>query len=163
MGSYIYFSMDDSACDFLSNWYESDMVVDGIRFICMWQYILYQRAVLYGDYELCRLIRFVKGIDELKELNRKIIWYESKEWVDRRYNIVKRGIIAKFSSNDELLRKFLVFPKYGVFVNCNPYDRVWGCGMSILDKDVKDESNWRGLNLLGKILTEVRIEIDDCI
>ena len=41
------------------------------------------------------------------------------------------------------------------FVEASPFDRIWGIGCS--EKSALDnQSNWRGLNLLGRALDEVR-------
>ena len=41
-------------------------------------------------------------------------------------------------------------------VEASPYDKVWGIAMSVDDPDILDETKWRGENLLGMILTQVR-------
>ena len=41
------------------------------------------------------------------------------------------------------------------FVEGSPYDRIWGIGVHYKDAS-DDESTWRGENLLGKVLNEVR-------
>lgn len=45
------------------------------------------------------------------------------------------------------------------FAEASSYDKIWGIGLHEDDKDVLDESKWRGQNLLGKILTEIRDEM----
>lgn len=45
------------------------------------------------------------------------------------------------------------------FCEASPYDRIWGLGLHQNDPLVDDEKNWRGLNLLGKALDEVRERI----
>lgn len=62
----------------------------------------------------------------------------------------------KFSQN-EYLKKKLLNPKWSDkgFVEGSPYDRIWGIGVHYKDAS-DDESTWRGENLLGKVLNEVR-------
>ena len=49
---------------------------------------------------------------------------------------------------------------YGkTFVEASPSDGIWGIKMGIKDKGVLDERNWKGQNLLGKALTEVRSKL----
>ncbi|MBQ7595228.1 MAG: DUF1768 domain-containing protein [Eubacterium sp.] len=38
----------------------------------------------------------------------------------------------------------------------SPYDKVWGIGLSANDAYNTPQINWRGENLLGKALIEVR-------
>ena len=35
-------------------------------------------------------------------------------------------------------------------------DRIWGVGLAVEDARIFDERKWRGQNLLGKALMEVR-------
>ena len=44
------------------------------------------------------------------------------------------------------------------FVEGSPYDRIWGIGIH-KDAASDDESTWKGQNLLGKVLDEVRDRI----
>jgi len=46
-----------------------------------------------------------------------------------------------------------------MLVKASPYDIVWGCGCQEHEPAAQQRETWRGLNLLGKILTEVRDEI----
>jgi len=53
-------------------------------------------------------------------------------------------------------------------VRTNPYDWVWGCGCQATELAAQNRETWRGLNVLGEILTEVldeliseRLELND--
>lgn len=46
-----------------------------------------------------------------------------------------------------------------MLVEASPFDRKWGIGMDASNAAASDPSKWRGKNLLGKILTEVREEL----
>jgi len=46
-----------------------------------------------------------------------------------------------------------------ILVEVNPRDNIWGIGMDEDNPDIYDETKWRGLNLLGKVLMEVRDEL----
>lgn len=41
----------------------------------------------------------------------------------------------------------------------NPKDTVWGIALSMDDPDRLDSKKWKGENLLGSILTNVRKEL----
>lgn len=44
-------------------------------------------------------------------------------------------------------------------VEASPRDRLWGIGMGAKNPLALDRKNWRGKNLLGKVITEVREKI----
>jgi predicted NAD-dependent protein-ADP-ribosyltransferase YbiA (DUF1768 family) len=40
-------------------------------------------------------------------------------------------------------------------------DKIWGVGLAAHDPSIRDRRNWRGENLLGQVLTQVRDELMD--
>ena len=44
-------------------------------------------------------------------------------------------------------------------VEASPYDKIWGIGLKSTSPLAQNRSTWKGTNLLGKILTEVRDEL----
>ena len=68
------------------------------------------------------------------------------------------GVYNKFSQNPELKKLLLKYPNHK-FVEASPYDRIWGIGMREDAFGVTNEDNWLGLNLLGKIISQVRDEL----
>lgn len=88
-------------------------------------------------------------------------WYESKFIVDHvkfssmEQFMVYEGLIAKFSQNEEL-KKQLKETKTAILAECALKDRIWGIGLSMKDLKRFDITQWRGQNLLGYALMEVR-------
>ena len=64
---------------------------------------------------------------------------------------------AKFSQ-DENLKKMLKDTKELKLCEASR-DKIWGIGLPLNDKDVKDEQSWIGKNILGKALERVRNSI----
>lgn len=68
------------------------------------------------------------------------------------------GLLAKFSQND-YLKNLLLGTDDAILAECSPYDRIWGIGLAIDDPRVQDPSMWRGENLLGRMLMDVRHQL----
>jgi len=63
--------------------------------------------------------------------------------------------MAKFSQHADL-KEFLLNTGDRVIVEASPYDRIWGIGMATTDANAENPARWKGLNLLGFALMEVR-------
>lgn len=143
---------------FLSNWYLSEFQYDGIRYSSMEQYIMHQKAVLFGDLEIAEQILKTGEVDVIKALGRSVRNYEDTVWNGRRQIIVYRGLLEKFRQNSGL-RELLLDTKDAVLAECAVKDRIWGIGLSMHDERRFDLSRWQGQNLLGYALMEVRDQI----
>ena len=72
------------------------------------------------------------------------------------------GNYLKFSQNPHL-RNYLINTGNRILVEASPYDRIWGIGISEKDAVQETPNNWRGLNLLGFALMEVRDRLQEKI
>jgi ribA/ribD-fused uncharacterized protein len=117
-------------------------------------------TVLFGDEDMAGEILASDDPRHQKALGRKVRHFDEKVWGANCKDIVKRGNMAKFSQNPDLgaeLRK----TRGTTLVEAAPRDRVWGIGLSEKNWKAKHRKHWRGRNLLGEILTEVREELLD--
>ena len=65
---------------------------------------------------------------------------------------------AKFSQNEDL-KQILLETGDRILVEGSPYDKIWGVKIDWQDDKILDEKNYKGLNLLGKALMQVRREL----
>jgi ribA/ribD-fused uncharacterized protein len=72
--------------------------------------------------------------------------------------VVFRGLMAKFSQNDELKKKLLNTGD-AFLVECAGSDKVWACGIRLNDDRRFNASNWTGDNILGFAIMEVRNQL----
>ena len=141
-----------------SNFYKADFVVNGQPFSCTEQYIMYQKAKLFGDMEIAeRILTLINPVD-MKRLGRQVKNYKDDWWEVNRFELCKIGIWAKFAQNDNL-KNLLIETGNMIIAECSPYDRIWGIGLSINHPDVQNPERWRGRNVLGDILMDVRREL----
>ena len=138
-----------------SQWYSCKFVVDDITYHTAEQYMMAQKALLFGDNEIFHKIMSSKSPKEYKELGRKIKNFSDSKWNENKYQIVLKGNIAKFSQNEKL-KAFLLNTGTKVIVEASPYDKIWGIGLSADQENIENPLTWNGENLLGFALMEVR-------
>lgn len=139
-----------------SNWYPSHFEYLGIAFNCAEQAMMYEKAMFFNDNEIARRILNCQYPKEHKELGRRVRNFDYEKWCEVRFDIVKNILRCKFAQNPHLL-DLLVRNKGLEFVEASPLDRIWGIGYD--EKTALDNiDNW-GENLLGKILTELSVEL----
>ena len=64
----------------------------------------------------------------------------------------------QFSQNPKL-GKYLLATGSNILAEASPHDCKWGIGLSADDPRARNLSEWRGDNLLGQVLMEVRDEL----
>jgi hypothetical protein len=141
-----------------SQWHPSEFVVEGVRFTCAEQYMMYGKAVLFGDAEVAARILEARTPKQHKALGREVRGFDGARWERERERIVYTGNHAKFTQNAELLAALLATAGTEL-VEASPTDRIWGVGLSAEDPRIQDPATWRGQNLLGKVLTRLREDL----
>ena len=140
---------------YLSNWYPSIFVVDGVRFSSMEQYMMYQKAIVFEDMDTAMKILHTDEVRYIKELGRQVSNYDDNYWNGIRQIVVYEGLLAKFSQNEEL-KKQLISTKRAILAECAVKDIIWGIGLSMNNPERMDRAKWKGQNLLGYTLMMVR-------
>lgn len=143
---------------FLSNWYLSKFSVDGKYFTSMEQWIMYSKAILFNDEVIADQIMCEIRPDIIKRLGRKVSGYTDSKWAAERYEILVKGLSAKFSQSDELKELLLGTGDY-TLAEFAKRDRIYGIGMDDSDYYRFDPTKWYGQNLLGKALMQVREQL----
>ena len=146
----------------LSQWEHSIFTVDGVEYNCAEQYMMAEKARMFGDEEKLEEILEAEHPKTQKALGRSVYPFDNDVWQEdsdngraRCWNIVWSGNMAKFSQNPFLLER-LVATKGTTIVEASPYDRIWGVGMREADRRITNRENWQGRNWLGEVLTNVR-------
>ena len=141
-----------------SQWWLSSFEVDKVIYKTAEHWMMAKKAELFKDNEVLEKIIKANSPAEAKKLGREVKNYDDKLWLTNRYEIVKEGNYHKFSQNTDL-KTFLLNTKDRILVEASPVDPIWGIGMASDHKDVMNPEKWKGLNLLGFALMEVRDEL----
>ena len=111
--------------------------------------------VCFNDHNCADKILEPDDVADIKALGRGVSGYDDHYWNGVRQVIVYEGLVAKFSQNEDL-KKRLLYNGNDILAECAVKDRVWGIGLSMNDPDRQDISKWKGQNLLGYALMMVR-------
>lgn len=151
----VFFHNPEEENGYLSNWYMSDFELHGLKYSSMEQYMMYQKAVCFGDNSIAAEVMHTSDVAEIKAFGRMVSNYNDNIWAGKRQIVVYKGLCAKFSQNEELWEK-LKGTKDAILAECAVRDRIWGIGLSMNDSERFDMNKWTGKNLLGYALMEVR-------
>jgi ribA/ribD-fused uncharacterized protein len=141
-----------------SQWWLSSFEVDKVTYKTAEHWMMAKKAELFKDDKILDKILQAKSPAEAKKFGREVKNYNETLWLAARFDIVKEGNFHKFSQHPEL-KTFLLNTNDRVIVEASPVDAIWGIGMAGDHKDVSNPSKWKGLNLLGFALMEVRDDL----
>jgi len=142
----------------LSQWQPSAFLECADRYVCAEQYMMSEKARVFGDEEAERRIMATSDPAAMLRLGRQVRSFEASTWDEVKHAIVLNGNYAKFSQ-DAALREYLLGTGDAVLVEASPRDAIWGIGLGAGDDRALDPQLWRGQNMLGFALMEVRDEI----
>lgn len=140
---------------YLSNWYLSPFTVEKKIFSSMEQFMMYRKAICFGDEVAATNILSTDDASQIKALGRQVSNYDEHIWNGIRQIVVYEGLLAKFSQNEDLKDK-LKSTGEAILAECAVKDLIWSVGLSMTDPDRFDKTKWKGQNLLGYTLMMVR-------
>lgn len=141
-----------------SQWWLSSFEVENVTYKTAEHWMMAKKAELFNDNEIAEKIILADSPAEAKKLGREVKNYVDSVWLENRFEIVRQGNFYKFSQNKSL-KEFLINTKERILVEASPVDPIWGIGMATDHKEVNNPEKWKGLNLLGFALMEVRDEL----
>lgn len=142
----------------LSQWWPAPFTVDGVEYRTAEHWMMAAKARLFGDVEAEARVLAAPHPHAAKTAGRQVRGFEEGLWRKHRFGIVVEGGVHKFGAHEHL-RAFLLGTRNRVLVEASPLDRVWGIGLTADDERAAEPARWRGENLLGFALMEVRERI----
>lgn len=139
----------------LSQWWPAPFDVDGTTYPTAEHWMMAGKARLFGDDDALARALTARSPGAAKAVGRTVRGFDEQVWAGARFDLVVAGNLAKFTQHDAE-REVLLRTGDAVLVEASPFDRVWGVGLSAHHPDVTRVQGWRGLNLLGFALMEVR-------
>ncbi|MEK8029549.1 NADAR family protein [Ideonella sp. DXS29W] len=141
-----------------SQWFPAPFIVEGDRYLTAEHFMMAGKARLFDD--AAALARVLAAVDPgaAKAVGRQVRGFDEATWQAHRFDIVVRANRAKFAQHPAMA-EYLLRTGDQVLVEASPFDTIWGIGLSASHDRARDPSQWRGLNLLGFALMQVRAEL----
>jgi ribA/ribD-fused uncharacterized protein len=158
----IFFWKIDSDFGEFCQWYRSDFVCDDETFATTEQYMMYKKAMMFGDSNMSERILCSSSANprKHKSMGRKVANFDEVIWESRNMNVAINGNYCKFTQNADLM-KLLLGTGDKMIVEASPMDRIWGIGFDST-LAMSNVGRW-GQNRLGKSLMTVRSMIKDVL
>lgn len=167
--------------DIFSQWNSASFVYEDILFKTAEHYMMFQKAVFfeYSDksisdiksiiaeersllankyYETDNILVKILNAStpkKAKDLGKEVKFFNKQRWEAIVAKVLFKGNQLKFSQNKSLYDTFMSF-KLQRFVEASPYDKIYGIGLKSSHPDASNPSRWRGQNILGDVLTQLR-------
>lgn len=139
----------------LSQWHPSVFIVDGVTYVTAEQWMMAEKARLFGDHETEQKILDAKRPWDQKKLGREVKGFDKARWNAVARNLVYEGNRHKFLQNSSL-REHLFSTCGTTLVEVNPDDDIWGIALAEGDERTFSRETWQGTNWLGEVLTRLR-------
>lgn len=142
----------------LSQWWVAPFEVENIIYQTAEHWMMAEKARLFKDGNAMANILASQTPAKAKEEGRLVENFDPTVWHLHKLDIVVEGNKHKFGSH-QALAEFLLHTGDQVLVEASPRDNIWGIGMGESNPAARDPSLWRGQNLLGFALMEVRASL----
>ena len=138
----------------------SEFKYKGLKFFNSEQAFMWEKAIFFNDIDIAEeIIKFGHEPKAAKHMGRQIKGFDAQKWSEVCFDIMVNVNYEKYSQS-QWLKETLLETENKTIVEASPVDLVWGIGIHWENDDCLDESKWRGQNLLGKALMEVRKKLN---
>ncbi|MGC4100832.1 NADAR family protein [Ferruginibacter sp.] len=148
----------DKSC--FSQWWPAPFMVDGITYATAEHWMMAKKALLFDDQEQFQNVLSTNDPAEAKNFGRSVKNFDAEKWNAVSFDLVTAGNFHKFSQH-KTLKDFLLVTANKIIVEASPVDFIWGIGLSQNDTAATDPFKWKGPNLLGFALMQVRDKLKE--
>ncbi|KAL7070376.1 hypothetical protein ACQ4LE_010356 [Meloidogyne hapla] len=99
-----------------------------------------------------------KNPAQMKRIGSRIKGFDHQKWRQICILVMVIANLEKYKQNAEL-RRMLVSTSGSLLVESTSKDLFWGAGAGINSPAIRDMANWKGKNVLGLILTDIRMRM----
>lgn len=142
----------------LSQWWPAQFTADGVSYQTAEHWMMAAKARLFHDEHALAAVLAAANPEHAKAAGRTVRGFNEQAWTAARFDLVVAGNAAKFRQHPDLAA-YLRATASKVLVEASPRDRIWGIGMGAANLAAPRPSHWRGTNLLGFALMNVRDQL----
>lgn len=145
-----------------SQWHRSEFVCDDEKFSTAEQYMMYKKALMFGDTRMSERILCSSSASprKHKSMGRMVANFDPDIWESRNMNVVINANYCKFTQDAHLM-EILLGTADSLIIEASPTDRVWGIGFDSAHA-MENVGRW-GQNRLGRSLMSVRSMVRDVL
>jgi ribA/ribD-fused uncharacterized protein len=137
--------------------YPCPLEIDGMVFNSASQYLAYAKAEQFRDRERMKLILETQDISQYQQISRQVRYYYRGVYAMMVGEWMRKVLKAKFTQHPELQKA--LFATAGTSFAVATQDTRWGIGLILSPKKTLPRTAWKGKNLLGELLTELRVKL----
>jgi ribA/ribD-fused uncharacterized protein len=138
-----------------SQWWVAPFEVEGVVYKTAEHLMMAEKARLFKDEAMREKIVAAATPHQAKKGGRMVKDFDAAVWDAHKFAIVTEGNKHKFSQHPAL-HQFLAETGDRVLVEASPMDAIWGIRLSADKPGIENPHTWKGENLLGYALMEVR-------
>lgn len=174
---FVTFWQADEGCEnrIFSQWYQKVFFVNGRKYDTAEQYMMSEKALLFGDFDSYKTIVNEPNPKICKQLGRQVKNFDSQVWNNSFREILFHGNLGKLQSDIEFVDALLSTGD-AVLVEASPTDDIYGAGLDkahLLNTDGtlktlpqdwhKIDKTKQAENNLGFVLMGIRDLINDLL
>ncbi|KAK5965317.1 hypothetical protein GCK32_002306 [Trichostrongylus colubriformis] len=124
------------------------------------QFYMWTKARFCKDFSAANAVLYLKDPKMIKQVDSQLKNVDMNEWMKFSWKVRMKAAMAKFKQNRRM--RYQLFRTIGsTLVEANVDDTYWGIGLSIDDPNIADPSKWRGANVMGEVLMQIRDVLKD--
>ena len=129
--TYVTFWQADEGCEnrIFCQWYAHPFMVNGRKYDTAEQYMMSEKALLFGDLDSYKAIMNESSPKICKQLGRQVKNFDSSIWNNAFREIIFHGNLGKFQSDIEFIDALLSTGD-AVLIEASPLDDIYGAGIS---------------------------------
>jgi ribA/ribD-fused uncharacterized protein len=143
---------------FLASCYPCSIEVEGFVYNSFSSYVAFEKAKVFRDRSIMDKVRGSTKIEEAYSFGSQVKYFIDIVWAMVIPEIFRKGLRCKFSQNPTLLKMLAQTNGYTI-VLASVESKKWGCGLALDNPLVNQRREWKGQNLLGELLTEIRYDL----